>query len=289
MNSSDALSVGFVGLGNIGGPMARRIVDAGFPLTIWARRPESLEPFKDTPAVAVPTLRELGERCSVIGVCVVGDEDVEQVLLGDGILSGMKPGGIVMIHSTIKPETCRWLADAGSERGVSVIDAPISGGADGAAAGTLGVMVGGDPETFESCRPVIDSFARIVRLIGPVGSGQIAKLLNNTLYAAQAELIDETVNIGEQMGLDREALVNILQAGTADSFVLKRYAVTCSFEYWTQDRGGGTPGRSARVIDKDERLFLEVVRKAGIDPGNLGSVSQEFVDALQPRQTAGQA
>lgn len=279
-------NVGFVGLGNIGGPMSRRIVDAGWPLTIYARRPEALEPFKDTPAVVVPSLRELGERSEIVGICVLDDASVEEVMLGDNILAGMKPGGVIMIHSTINPDTCRKLAEVASKRGVAVIDAPISGGADGAAAGTLGVMVGGDPAAFERSRPVIESFARIVRLIGPLGSGQITKLMNNTLYAAQCKLIDETVSIGEQLGLDRSALIDMLQSGTADSFVLKRYAVTKSFGYWTMERGGSSKMRSATVIAKDQKLFLEVIHGAKIDGENLESVSQEFVDALQARLKA---
>src|SRR5438093_3735174 len=127
--------VGFIGLGSQGGPMARRIVEGGFPLTIWARRPELVEPFADTPASVASTPAELGAASDVVGICVMGDADVEDVLLrDDGVLLGMAAGGVVAIHSTIHPDTCRRVADEAARRDVAVIDAPVSG-RGGAAAG----------------------------------------------------------------------------------------------------------------------------------------------------------
>src|SRR5260221_6890175 len=138
------LRIGFVGLGEIGAPMARRIVNAGWPLTIYARRTQPLEPFRDTNAVVAKSLRELGERSDVVAICVYDGSQVEEVTLRNGFLAGMRRGGIVLVHSTVPRETCLRLAEAAAPRGIDVLDAPISGGPDSAGAGTLSVMVGGD-------------------------------------------------------------------------------------------------------------------------------------------------
>src|SRR5580698_3266574 len=127
--------------------MARRIADAGFPLTLWARRPESLEPYADTNAATASTPAELGAASDIVGICVTGDSDVEEVLSGaDGVLEGMNPGGVVVIHSTVHPDTCVRVAGHATRRGLGVIDAPVSGGGGAALRRKLLVMVGGEPE-----------------------------------------------------------------------------------------------------------------------------------------------
>ncbi|MBV8952108.1 MAG: NAD(P)-dependent oxidoreductase, partial [Actinobacteria bacterium] len=135
--------VGFVGLGAQGGPIARRILDAGFPTTLWARRSETLAPYAGTAARVATTRAELGAESEVVCVCVVADADVDEVLRGpDGALAAMAPDGVVVVHSTVHPETCRRLqADYPS---LHVLDAPVSGGGQLASEGRLLVMVGGD-------------------------------------------------------------------------------------------------------------------------------------------------
>ena len=274
------LNVGFVGLGEIGVPMALRIMQAGWPLTVYARRPQALASFRNTPAVIARSLRELGERCDIVGICVFDDQQVEDVILGDGILSGMRRGGILLIHSTAHRDTCRRMADAAAPLGIMVLDAPISGGPDGANAGTLGVMVGGDAQAFERCRPVLESFSRNVRHVGPVGSGQSAKIINNALYSAQGKLVHEAITLGEKLGLDRKALIDLLQASSSDSFVLRRYAVTESLEYWVNIRGTAK-GNVTNVLDKDADLYLGLEGSAGSDSGDVGRLAQKFVQALR--------
>lgn len=274
------LRIGFVGLGEIGAPMARRIMQAGWPLTVYARRPQVLEPFRNTTAVIARSLRELGERSDIVGICVFDDQQVEDVILGDGILSGMRRGGILLIHSTAHRDTCRKMAEAAAPLGVEVMDAPISGGPDGANAGTLGVMVGGDPQAFERSRPVLESFSRNIRRVGPVGSGQAAKIINNALYSAQGKLVHEAITLGETLGLDRKALIDLLQASSSDSFVLRRYAVTASLEYWVNLRGT-TKGNVTNVLGKDADLYLGLEDAAGGDAGDVGRLAHAFVGALR--------
>ncbi len=178
--------VGFIGLGNIGGAMVTRIIGAGFPTVLWARRPDAIVPFAGALVETAESPAALASRADVVGICVWSDEDVQQVMLGsDGVLAGCRPGTVVAIHSTTQPATCRSMADAGRELNVSVIDAPVSGGRDGALAGTVVVAVGGDEAAAARYRPVLDSFAEDVVHLGPVGSAQFAKLVNNALTCRQ--------------------------------------------------------------------------------------------------------
>ncbi|HSS26187.1 MAG TPA: NAD(P)-binding domain-containing protein, partial [Mycobacterium sp.] len=137
------MKVGFIGLGSQGGPMARRIVEGGYPMTLWARRPATLEPFADTPAKVAESPAEVAAASDLVCLCVVGDDDIEEIT-GDqhGVLAAMKPGSIIAVHSTVHPDTCRKLAKKFGARNVSVIDAPVSGGGGAASQRRLLVMVG---------------------------------------------------------------------------------------------------------------------------------------------------
>src|SRR6185437_6181547 len=147
------MRVGFIGLGSQGGPMAGRIIEAGFATSLWARRPASLEPFAGTAAKVAGTPAELAADSDLVCLCVVGDSDVEEITGGeDGVLAGLKPGGVIAVHSTVHPETCHALAKRAQTQGISVIDAPVSGGAPAVAEGRLLVMVGGDADVVERCR-----------------------------------------------------------------------------------------------------------------------------------------
>ena len=212
------IRAGFIGLGSQGAPMARRIVDAGHPLTIWARRPETLEPFADTPAVVATTPAELASNCEVVGICVMADADVEDVVLrDDGVLAGLPTGGIIAIHSTVHPRTCRTIATAAAERGVKVLDAPVSGGAPAASEGHLLVMVGGDDDVLESARPVFATYGDPILHLGPLGSGQVAKVLNNFLFTAQLAIGLETFAFAEQLGIDKASMAQVLATGSGGS------------------------------------------------------------------------
>ena len=183
--SAERIRVGFIGLGSQGGPMARRIIDAGLPVALWARRPSTLSPYADTQAKTAGSPAELAAVSDLVCVCVVADADVEEVVAGaGGILDGIAAGGVIAVHSTVHPDTCRRLADLAAARGVRLVDAPVSGGGPAAAAGRLLVMAGGDAATVEFCRPVFAAYGEPVAHLGPFGSGQVTKLLNNVLFTA---------------------------------------------------------------------------------------------------------
>ena len=212
------MRVGFIGLGSQGGPMARRIVDGGFELTLWARRPASLEPYADTAAKSASTPAELGAASDLVCLCVVGDDDVREVLTGDsGVLAGLQPGGIVAIHSTVHPDTCRELAETAAAQGVTLIDAPVSGGAPAVEQGTLMVMVGGEDDVVDKVHPVFATYSDAIVHLGALGSGQVAKILNNLLFSANLGAAMSTLELGDALGIPRDRLCEVLHRGSATS------------------------------------------------------------------------
>jgi len=197
--------------------MARRIVEAGFPTTLWARRPESLEPYGDTDAQVASSPADLGAASDVLGVCVVDDAGVDQVLGGpDGALAAMADGSIVLIHSTVHPETCLRLQQ--DHPNLHVLDAPVSGGGHMAAAGNLLVMLGGPADVVDRCRSVLETFGDPILHLGPLGAGQEAKLLNNAVFAAQLALAAEAFALASTRDLDQQAVATILSAGSGRSY-----------------------------------------------------------------------
>lgn len=243
--------VGFVGLGSQGGPMARRIIEAGFETTLWARRPETLAPFAGSGARVAASRRELGAASDVLCVCVVDDAGVDEVLRGpEGAASAMAPGSVVVVHSTVHPDTCRRLqADFPA---LHVLDAPVSGGGHKAAAGELLVMVGGPAEVVERCRPVLAAFGNPVVRVGPLGAGQEAKLCNNAVFTAQLALAAEVFDLAAARGLDRAALAQVLQAGSGRSYAAEVVA----------GGGFGVAGLGAvagSLLAKDVAIFAEML------------------------------
>jgi 3-hydroxyisobutyrate dehydrogenase len=221
--SGPAPTVGFIGLGNQGAPMAQALIDAGYDTVLWARRRESLTAFSGAAQLAASPA-QLAEQADVIGVCVRNDDDVVEVTLGPrGLLAGITPGTSVLIHSTVHPITCRQLRDRFGERGAHLLDAPVSGGGEAARARRLLVMVGGDHDAYTAIAPVLSAFGDPVVHLGDVGSGQLAKLLNNLLFTATLGLAHETAALAGSLGVDEDALMGVLQHGSARSFAMQMY------------------------------------------------------------------
>jgi 3-hydroxyisobutyrate dehydrogenase len=255
------MRVGFIGLGSQGGPMAGRIVDAGFPTTLWARRPASLEPYADTAAMVAESPAALAAACDLVCLCVVGDADVDEVVTGDnGVLAGLESGGVIAIHSTVHPNTCHRLAETAAAQGISVIDAPVSGGAPAVAEGTLLVMVGGDGEVVERCRPVFASYGDPIVHLGALGSGQTTKLLNNLLFTANLGTAASALALGEALGVLPDRLTEVISRGSGNSFALNVL-------------GGDTAGlarlagMAGTLLQKDVRLLADVANAAAVNGG----------------------
>lgn len=266
-------TVGFIGLGSQGAPMARRIVNAGFPLLLWARRPEALEPFRDTSAQAVDDLAELGARSDHVGVCVVDDAGVREVL--GTLLPAMRPGSLVAIHSTIHPDTCTALAKQAAECGVSLIDAPVSGGGQVAAAGTLTVMVGGTTSSVSAARPVFETFAGLISHLGDVGAGQLAKLVNNSLMAANMALADAAVGAGAALDLNRAALIELIKVSSGRSY---------GFEVRARLPNIALFGHGAKLLAKDVGLLAAILGDNQF-VANLRAAAVPFLDRIASAQS----
>jgi 3-hydroxyisobutyrate dehydrogenase len=241
----------------MGTRMVEHMIDAGLHVTLWARRPASLEPFAGR-AESASSPAEAAEASEFLGVCVWDEHDVDEVLLGDaGVLAGMKPGGVVAVHSTIAPGACERLRDEARGRRIDLLDAPVS---FRSTLPKLLVMVGGDDDAVARSRVVMESFGDPVLHLGPIGSGQIAKLVNNTLLAATVALADDAIALGAGLGLDPIALTAALSAGSSSGTWSSLYA----------GRGGamraGQVGRTHEWANKDVGLTVGISTAAGLDP-----------------------
>ena len=213
MSADTPLRVGFVGLGNIGLPMARNITGRGFALTVFDLRAEPLAELAARGATVAGTLGELGAGAEVIGVCVRDDAQVEGVLLGaEGILAAARPGTIVVIHSTVHPRTIHAMARHAARRGVGVLDAPITGGAAGAEAKTLCYMAGGDASLIERCRPVFKTSAATIVTTGALGTGAATKLCNNIMMYLGFLAAFEATSLAQAAGVAREVLLDVTRS-----------------------------------------------------------------------------
>jgi 3-hydroxyisobutyrate dehydrogenase-like beta-hydroxyacid dehydrogenase len=248
--------------------MARRITEAGYPLTLWARRPLTLEAFADTAAKTASTPAELAAGSDVIGLCVRDDNDIREVTsVDDGILAGIAPGAIIAVHSTVHPDTVRELSALAAAKGAFVVDAPVSGGQPAASVGRLLVMVGGEEEVVERARPVFATYGDPVVHLGPLGAGQVTKLLNNTLFTAHLAVAVSLLKLGRDLDVDPVALAQVLGHGSSRSYALESVAGAGG----TLDRIAGVAGP---LLAKDVRLTVAVAEAAG-----LADVSAEAVVA----------
>jgi 3-hydroxyisobutyrate dehydrogenase-like beta-hydroxyacid dehydrogenase len=211
-------TLGWIGLGDIGKPMALQLIAAGHRVQVWGRTPEKLRPALDAGATAAASPAELAAACDAVFLCVTDGDAVEQVVFGPkGVAEGARRGSIVIDHSTIHPETARLASRRLRGNGVAWVDAPVSGGAVGAKAGTLSVFAGGDDADVARITPWLSAYARNVTHMGPVGSGQAAKSCNQAVVAASIALWAEVITYARRCGLDPDLLVDALAGGWADS------------------------------------------------------------------------
>ncbi|OBF77642.1 6-phosphogluconate dehydrogenase [Mycobacterium sp. 852002-51613_SCH5001154] len=254
------MRVGFIGLGSQGGPMARRIIEAGYETTLWARRPATLEPFTDTEAKIAESPADLAAASDLVCLCVVGDADIDEIASGArGLLAAMEPGGVIAVHSTVHPNTCRELADKAAAKGISVIDAPVSGGGPAASEGRLLVMVGGDADVVERCRPVFATYADPIVHLGELGSGQTTKLLNNLMFTAHLATAATALSLAGALGVDPDRLAEVVSRSSGNSFALNALGGIGGL-----DRLAGVAGT---LLQKDVRLVVDLAERAGVSGG----------------------
>lgn len=211
-------------MGNIGAPMAMRVHDAGLPLTVWNRTAARMEAFVEAGVETAHSAAELADRTDVVFVCIDTVAGLEEVLFGsDGVATSASPPRLVVDTSTMHPEVARANAARLAESGVSMIDAPVSGGPRGAAEGTLASFVGGEASDLEVAREAMESYSGRITHLGALGSGQVGKLCNQMIGFATMAAIAEATSLGAACGLSREALPTALTGGFADSTMLREY------------------------------------------------------------------
>jgi 3-hydroxyisobutyrate dehydrogenase-like beta-hydroxyacid dehydrogenase len=228
------MKVAFIGLGVMGYPMAGHLQQAGHEVTVYNRTSSRAESWvaqhggarADKPGQAA-------RGAEMVFSCVGNDDDVRSVVLDHGgILSGLEPGALLVDHTTASAQLAREIAAAAAAAGVSFLDAPVSGGQAGAEQGVLTVMVGGDSATLERAEPVIASYARCVRLLGPHGSGQLAKMVNQICIAGVVQGLAEGLRFAEKAGLDGAAVIEVISQGAAQSWqMVNRYQTMLAGEY----------------------------------------------------------
>ena len=216
----EARKVAFIGLGVMGFPMAGHLAAAGHEVTVYNRTGSRAEEWLgkhrgragDTPAAAA-------RGAEVVFACVGNDDDLRSVVLGtDGAFAGMKAGAVFVDHTTASAAVARELHAEALERGLEFVDAPVSGGQAGAENGALAVMCGGDPETFERVRPVMDGYSKICSLIGPPGAGQLTKMVNQICIAGVVQGLSEATNFAVRAGLDTDRVLEVISQGAAGSW-----------------------------------------------------------------------
>ncbi len=216
----------FLGLGALGAPMAANLLAAGFPLTVHNRSPQRLEPLRSLGAAIAASPAAAASGAALVCLCLSDDTAVRSVLLEqpDAAIAGLAPGALVIDFSTIAPATSEALAARLAERGVAYLDAPVTGGTEGAGAGTLSVLVGAEAADLERARPLLQVVGSRISHFGGVGAGQRAKAVNQVLVAGSYAAVAEAMALGQRLGLPMPAVCEALQAGAADSWALRHRA-----------------------------------------------------------------
>jgi 3-hydroxyisobutyrate dehydrogenase-like beta-hydroxyacid dehydrogenase len=240
--------------------MARRIIAGGYHTTLWARRPQTLAPFADTTARVAGSPVELAANSDLVCLCVVGDADIDGLTDGqDGLLAGLNPGGVIAVHSTAHPDTCRKLAEKADAQGVSVIDAPVSGGGEAASEGRLLVMVGGDTAVVERCRPVFETYADPIVHLGDLGCGQTTKLLNNLIFTANLGTAATAFSLAEALGISANRLAEVVAPSSGNSFALNAISGAGGLDQLA--------GHAGTLLQKDARLIVDLADSASAHAG----------------------
>ena len=243
--------IGFIGLGIMGKPMARNLLKAGYPLTVYSRGRSAVEALMADGAAGARSSQEVAERSDVVITMVTDTADVRQVILADkGALAGMRAGGVIIDMSTISPAATREVADVVQARGVHFLDAPVSGGEGGAIAGTLSIMVGGEVEVFGDCLPIFQALGKNVIHIGGTGTGQLTKLCNQIAVAVTNLAMGEALVFAAKSGVNLEKMHQAISGGAAGSWQLANLAPRIF-------RRDFAPGFMVKLQQKDLRLVLQ--------------------------------
>ncbi|RMB04415.1 NAD(P)-dependent oxidoreductase [Eilatimonas milleporae] len=275
--------VAFIGLGVMGYPMAGHLVRAGHEVTVYNRTRARAEEWvshhrdaggaaQDAPPAFADTPRVAAGGADFVFACVGADKDVAAVCLGeDGAFAGMRPGSVFVDHTTASADCARAMDAAAVERDVAFIDAPVSGGEAGAISGALTVMCGGDEAAFPRVRPVMEAYARSVRLMGPAGSGQLTKMVNQVCIAGILQGLSEALHFGLEAGLNGDMVVDVISKGAAQSWQMDNRA-------HTMIEGQFDFGFAVDWMRKDLAIVLDEARRLGVSLPLTALVDQFYGD-----------
>lgn len=270
------LRIGFVGLGIMGRGMARNILKAGFPLRVWNRTASRMDELAADGAGPASSPGDVAFHSDIIITCVSDTPDVEEVILGEsGIIHGARPGSLVIDMSTISPQATQRIAVQLAERDIAMLDAPISGGSEGAARGTLSIMVGGEVEQFERALPVFQAMGKTITHVGPIGAGQTTKLVNQILVVGHALAMGEALLFAQAGGVDLRKALAAVAGGAAGSWMLSNRGPQILARDWR-------PGFTIDLQQKDVRLVLQEADRLGVPlPGT--ALIHQLYRTLQTR------
>jgi 3-hydroxyisobutyrate dehydrogenase len=268
--------IGFVGLGIMGQGMVRNLLKARFPVCVWNRTASKMAPLVEAGATSGENPAGVASQSDIVITCVSDTPDVEQVILGDGgIIHGVKSGALVIDMSTISPQATREIAARLSEKGVHMLDAPISGGSEGAAKGTLSIMVGGEADPVERAMPAFQAMGKAITHVGPLGAGQTVKLVNQILVVVNMLAVSEALLFAQAGGLDLQKTLDAVTQGAAGSWMLSFRGPQVIKRDWR-------PGFTIDLQQKDLRLALEAGVQMGIPMLGTSLVSNLY-RSLQSR------
>ena len=269
------MKVGFVGVGNMGGPMAANLIKAGHQLTVHDLRRESATNLLEMGALWADSPAEASQGNELVLTSLPGPREVEAVALGEkGVLEGATQGTVYADLSTNSPTTIRHIHGVCAQQGVTVLDAPVSGGTYGAAAGTLAVMVGGDEEAYRRVKPTLDAIGTNVVYCGGIGNGMVCKICNNLMSMGIGVLLTEALTLGVRAGVDLSVLADVIGKSSGNSTRLQEKFPRFLFQ------GNFEPGFAADLAAKDVRLATDMGREFAVPMELSNLVDQRYVEAL---------
>lgn len=267
------MRLGFIGLGTMGRPMATHLLDHKYELGVYGRRPEAVVPLVERGAVHFASAVDLAAECDVLFTMVTGTRDVEQVLVGDnGVVHGLRQGGLVIDMSTIDPTVTRTIALHLEDKGVDMLDAPVSGGPQGARDASLSIMVGGSKEALERAKPLLKCLGTTILYMGESGAGQATKACHQLLMLVTAQGVAEALTLAARCGVDVKLVQQAMMNGMASSRVLDVFGGRMATRQFDD-------GIETRLYHKDLQTVLTLARSLGVSLP-AGDVVMRFLDEL---------
>ena len=274
------MQIAFIGMGTMGAPMARNLLEAGYPVTVHNRNREREIPLSEAGATRAASPAEAAAAADVVIVCVSDTPDVEAIVLSEqGVLQGAKAGTVVVDMSTISPAATRAMAAELAQKDIDMLDAPVSGGSEGAQQGTLSIMVGGDAAVFEQVKPVMAAMGKTITHIGPIGAGQTTKAINQIIIAGTYMGVAEGMVLGLKAGLEMDRVLQAVSGGAAASWGLSNRAGNMLNNDYPL-------GFRVKLHAKDLRIALDAARHSGavlpvaalVEQLEAGLISRGFGD-----------